>query len=260
MSSRNGRTVALKRWLIVAGFVAVGVAGWKLGLADKLRPEALIAHHETLTGFVAAKGALAALVAVLVYAGAVALSFPGAALLTVACGLLFGPWLGGALAVVGATLGAAVVFIIARTALGDALTRRAGPAVARMADGFKADAFSYLLFLRLVPAFPFWLVNLAAALLGVAPGVFVLATAIGIVPATFAFAFAGAGLSSVVAAQASALSACRAAGGTDCRASLDMGTLITPELLMAFVALGVLALIPIIARRLKRARPAPEAP
>ncbi len=122
-----------------------------------------------------------------------ALSLPGGAILTVIGGLLFGVIVGSVAAAVGALVGATAIFLIARSAAGEFLTRRAGPFAAKLAEGFRADAFSYLLFLRLVP-FPFWLVNLASALFGVRLSTYVAATAIGIVPATVAFAAFGAGL------------------------------------------------------------------
>ena len=91
----------------------------------------------------------------------------GRAVPDLTAGFLFGTWLGGALVRLGATAGAVAVFLIARTAVGSALRDRAGPWLHRMEAGFRADAFSYLLVLRLVPLFPFWLVNLVPAFLGV---------------------------------------------------------------------------------------------
>jgi uncharacterized membrane protein YdjX (TVP38/TMEM64 family) len=144
------------------------------------------------------------------------------------------------------------VFVIARSAFGAGLRRRAGPALARILDGFRDDAASYLLFLRLVPAFPFWLVNLAAALGGVALPVFVWTTLVGIVPGSFAFSVAGAGLDSVIAAQQAARGACEAAGRGDCGHGLDLGAILTPQMLAAFVLMGCTALIPAIWRRISK--------
>ena len=90
---------------------------------------------------------------------------------------------------------------MARTALGEPLLRRAGPRATQLAQGFRADAFSYLLFLRLVPAFPFFLVNLVPAFAGVRLAPFIAATALGIIPGALVYAFAGTGLDSVIAAQ-----------------------------------------------------------
>ena len=111
-------------------------------------------------------------------------------------------------------------FSIAKSALGEYLVRRAGPRVASIAEGFRVDAFSYLLFLRLVPVFPFWLVNLVPALCGVSFKTFALATALGMIPGTFAFTFVGAGLESVVVAQEAAYRACVAAGSAGMQARL----------------------------------------
>jgi uncharacterized membrane protein YdjX (TVP38/TMEM64 family) len=84
---------------------------------------------------------------------------------------------------------------------------------------------------------------------GVKPATFVAATAIGIVPATFAFAFLGSGLDSVLAAPGGAYRACLASGATDCRLQFDLGMILTPQLLCAFAALGVIALIPVVVKR-----------
>ena len=153
------------------------------------------------------------------------------------------------------------MFLIAKGACGESLVRRGGPLLRKIADGFRANAFSYLLFLRLVPAFPFFLVNLAPALVGVRLWTFVAATAIGILPATFALAFVGSGLDSVIAAQEVIYRACLASGRTDCTVHFDLGMIVTPQLLAALAALGVMSLIPVIVKRVRahggRARPAP---
>ena len=164
--------------------------------------------------FIARNAAAAVAGYVALYIAVVALSLPGGAVLTITGGVLFGVVIGGAAALVGATIGAICIFLIARSAVGEHLVRRAGPLAERLAEGFRADAFSYLLFLRLVPLFPFWLVNLVPALCGVRLATFAAATAIGIIPATFAFAFVGAGLDSVIAAQEAAYRACLAAGAS----------------------------------------------
>src|SRR5262249_9026652 len=131
------------------------------------------------------------------------------------------------------------------------LVGRADPLAASSGGGSRADAFSYLLFLRVVPIFPFWLVNLVAALVGVGPTGFAAATALGIIPATFVFAFVGAGLDSVIAAQQATYRACQAAGHSDCRLAFHMDAALTPQLIAALVALGVLALVPVAVKRFK---------
>src|SRR5262249_2108748 len=198
---------------------------------------------------------------------AVALSIPVGVYLTVTGGILFGAVLGGAAAAVGATIGAICIFLIAKSAIGEYFVRRAGRLAEKVARGFRADAFNYLLFLRLVPIFPFWLVNLVPALCGVSLAPFLAAAALvvlppplplAVIPATFAFAFVGPGLDSVFPAQQAAYQSCLAAARPDCRLEFHMKAALTPELLGALVALGVLALIPVVVKRL-RARMTAEA-
>ena len=117
-------------------------------------------------------------------------------------------------------------------------------------------AFSYLLFLRLIPVFPFWLVNLAPGLLGVPFWTYVTTTFIGIIPGTFAFALAGNGLDSVFDAQQASYESCLAKvgeGGHDsCVYGIDPGALLTTDVIVAIVALGVVALIPVVAKKRRR--------
>lgn len=107
-----------------------------------------------------------------------------------------------------------------------------------------------------MPLFPFFLINLVAAIVGVRLSTFVAATGIGIIPATFAFAFLGAGLDSVIRAQGAVYNACLASGRADCRFDFDFKAAVTPELLGALAALGVLALIPVAVKRLRARRTA----
>ncbi len=222
-----------------------------MGWHRQLSFETLVHHHAVLQDFIARNTTAAIAAYVALYIVVVALSVPGGVFLTITGGILFGAVLGGAAAMVGATIGAICIFLIAKSALGEHLVRRAGPLAERLAAGFRADAFSYLLFLRLVPLFPFWLVNLVPALCGVRLMTFAAATVIGIIPATFAFAFVGAGLDSVVAAQDAAYQACLAAAHPDCRLDFHFRDAITPQLLGALAALGVVALIPVVVKRLR---------
>jgi len=141
---------------------------------------------------------------------------------------------------------------VARSALGEPLLKRAGPRAVKLAEGFREDALSYLVFLRLVPAFPFFLVNLVPAFAGVRLGTFVLATALGVIPGAVAYAFAGTGLDSVIAAQKNAYDACIAAGRAGCHLAFDAKDILTPELIGALIALGLLALLPVVVKRLRR--------
>jgi uncharacterized membrane protein YdjX (TVP38/TMEM64 family) len=176
------RLGTLKRLLPLVVIVALVVAFFVFGLNRYLTLQALHDNDDALRAFVIRHPLLARAAFVAVYALVVALSVPGGAVMTVAGGLLFGLWMGAAFAIVGATVGAVILFLIARFVVGDALRARAGPFLKRMAEGFERNAFAYLLFLRLVPAFPFWTVNLVPALIGVRLRSFAAATLIGIIP------------------------------------------------------------------------------
>ena len=239
--------------LVVVVVVSVGVIAF--GWHRQLSFEQVARHHEALGAFIAMHELQAVAAYIALYIVAAALSIPVGFYLTVIGGILFGTVLGGAAALVGATTGAICIFLIARSALGEYLVRRAGPLAGKLAQGFCADAFSYLLFLRLVPIVPFWMVNLVAALCGVRFATLAAATALGIIPATFIFAFLGAGLDSVITAQQAAYRACVAVGRPDCRLQFHLHAAITPELIAALVALSVLALVPVIVKHLRgRAR------
>lgn len=239
-----------KRWLPLIALGAIMALVFGMGWHRQLTLENIATHREALKAFLAAHAVLAPLIYMAVYTAVVALSLPGGLVLTLAGGLLFGCLLGGCLAVVAATLGATMVFLIARSSVGDALAHKAGPWLAKLRAGFQKDALNYLLFLRLVPAFPFWLVNLAPALLGIRLKTYVIGTFFGILPATFAFASVGAGLDSIIAAAKAEHAACVAAKGEQlCALQINAGSLITRELLLAFVLLGLIALIPTVLKR-----------
>lgn len=248
----------LKRWLplmALAGFMAVAFAmGWHEYLSFKT----IGLNYEALRSRIAANLALALGIYVLAYIAVVALSLPGALVMTLSGGLLFGWQLSAPATVAGATVGATLLFLVARTSLGEGLAERAGPTVAKLRDGFRENALNYLLFLRLVPAFPFVMVNLAAAVLGVPLKTYVLGTLVGIIPGTTAYSVAGAGLGSVVEAQNASYRACiaKAPAGvaveTACPYSIDTSKLVTKELLLAFVLLGIVALIPVVIEKWRK--------
>jgi len=191
------------------------------------------------------------------YIMAVVLMFPAAAALTLAGGFLFGWIVGAPLAVFSATTGATIVFLIARTALGETLARRNGKWLCKLRDGFGADALTYLLFLRLVPAFPFWFMNLAPAMLGVSLRTFVIATALGIIPGTLAFSVIGSGLDSLLAEHYQAYLACLGQmppPPAPCHFGLSPRSFLTRELVAAFILLGMVAILPAIAKRLWKSK------
>jgi len=256
--SAHGVMFWLKRlWPLLLLIAATGLV-FAMGWHRYLSLQVLAENREALRAYIGANMVLSLVVFVAIYATAVALSLPGGAVLTVAGGLLFGWLVGGLASIASATIGATAVFLIAGSALSEVLAARASLWLSRFREGFQEDAFSYLLFLRLVPIFPFWLVNLAPGLLGVKFRTYVAATVLGIIPGTFAFALAGNGLDSVIAAQQAHYQSCLAKMGMEgqesCSYTLDPGAFLTPELIAGLVALGLVALIPVAVKWYKRAR------
>ena len=198
-------------------------------------------NRDRLTAFVDQRTALSALLFVIVYAVAVAVSIPGASFLTLLGGFLFGTWFGGSLVVLAATVGAMIIFTIAKTALGQSLQQRIGSSFARIQEGFQQDGASYMLVLRLVPIFPFWIVNIVPALLGVSTRVFALATLFGIMPASFVYASLGSGLGMIL----------------DKGEQPDLGLILEPRIILPLIGLALLAMVPVVYRRF-RAKPAAQ--
>jgi uncharacterized membrane protein YdjX (TVP38/TMEM64 family) len=248
----------LKRlWPLLLLLAATGFV-FAMGWQRYLTLQALAENREALRGYIDGNMLMSLLGFIALYAAVVALSLPGGAVLTLAGGFLFGWFIGGVTSIIGASIGATIVFLIARSALGEVLAAKAGPFLSRFREGFQQDAFSYLLFLRLVPIFPFWLVNLAPGLLGVGFWTYVATTFLGIIPGTFAFSLAGSGLDSVIEAQQAARQSCLAkmgpGGQESCSYTLDPGALLTPELIAGLVALGVVALVPVAVKCFRRTR------
>lgn len=237
----------LKR-LVPLVVIAVGVAvAFQAGLVDALSFQNLYVQRTEVQGLVDDNGLLALVAYAILYAVVVAFSLPAGAALTVLAGFLFGPIAGGLAVIVGATVGATAIFLAARTALGDALRARAGPFLTKMQAGFEENALSYMLVLRLVPLFPFWLVNIVPAFMGVGVGVYVVTTFFGIMPGTFVFAWFGRGLDSI-------FDACDAAIAADPNAVCQLppaSQILTPDILIALLGLAVISLIPVVYKKIK---------
>ncbi len=232
-----GRPRRLGRWLPLALFLAALSALYLSGAGEYVSFAALRANLDALQAFIAAHRLVALFLLVVIYAGLAAFSFPAMSLVSVAAGLLFGLWLGFLGVFLGAVIGATALFLIVRTALGDALRRKAGPWLTRFERGFRADEFHYLLALRLIPVFPFWVVNIAPALLGMRPRNFILATAIGIIPGTFVYVWVGEGAAETI----------RLGGSVD-----PARLLLEPQILGPLIALALLSLLPVALRRWRR--------
>ena len=237
--------------LACGGLLACRIDTW-VSLDQLLRSRDSL-MHAVAEHYAAALGLFA-----LAYAAAVAVSLPGATLLTVAGGFMFGGWLGGGVAAMAATSGAVILFLAARSSLGAVLAARAGHRLEWFRAGFAQDAASYMLFLRLAPVFPFWLVNLASALTGVRLGTFVWTTLLGILPASFVFAFAGAGLDSVARAQEDARAACASQAHAPCFPGFSLASLLTHDTMLALASLALLSLAPVLLKRWRKT-PVPPA-
>lgn len=226
---------SLRRIWPLLALALAAVAVFALDLDHYLTFAALREHREALTAFVDRHMLLAGLIYIVAYALVIALSVPGGAVLTIAGGFLFGSVIATLAVVFAATVGATLVFLIAKTALGDPLRARAGPFLKRMEAGFQEDALNYLLVLRLIPIFPFWIVNLVPAFLGVPLRTYVLGTFVGIIPGSFVFASVGAGIGSVL----------------DSGEEFSPSSVLTPQIVIALVGLAALALLPVAYRKLK---------
>lgn len=209
------------------------LAAWAFGLFDYLSLETLRTQQDALRGFVSEHLVLAVGAYVLIYAAATLFMIPGALWITIAGGFLFGLYGGTPATVVGATLGASLLFFAARTSVGAALRERAGPFVKKMERGFQEDALSYMFALRFLPIVPFPVANIAPAVLGAKYRDYAITTALGIIPGVIAYTWIGAGLGATFAA------------GEDPNIAS-----IARNLVPAFAALGVVSLIPVAYKKL----------
>ena len=216
-------------FVLLAGLAAFFAAG----LEHQLTLAALKEHRAALEAWVAARPFLSAAIFVTAYVAVVACSIPAGTPMTLAGGFLFGTWEGGSLVVGAATLGATIIFLAAKTALAGFFRARIGGRAQKMEEGFRANAFNYLLVLRLVPVFPFFLVNLAAGLLGVRLSTYVIATFIGIIPGTFVYAGLGSGLGALF----------------EKGVQPNLSLIFEPRILLPLLGLAALALLPIFFRR-----------
>jgi uncharacterized membrane protein YdjX (TVP38/TMEM64 family) len=224
--------------VIVALFAGAIAAFFAFDGQHYLSLETIKANRDALLSFADRHFVAALAIAFVVYAGAVALSLPGGLVLSLAMGFIFGRWFGTLLVVIAATVGATLVFLAARYLFADAARRRLGTVGERINAGFTENAFSYLLFLRLVPAFPFFLVNLAPAFTAIPVRTYVLATLIGIIPGTFVYVNLGQTLGRIDSLQG----------------------LVSRETLLAFGMLGLFALLPVAWKKLKSRHPGEAQP
>lgn len=231
MEHSTGESIcSIRRWVPVGVLASGLVLFFLLGGPRYVSFDVLRQNHDALHHFVGANRLVAGLGYMLAYATMTAFSLPGGAVATVIGGYLFGTYLGAVLVVFGATAGATVLFLAAGTSLGAVLEMKAGPFLHRMEEGFQENALSYLLVLRLIPLFPFWLVNLVPAFLGVSLRTFVIGTFLGVIPGTCVFAFLGGGIGEVI----------------ETGRKPDLDIVFRSEILLPMIALALLALLPVV--------------
>lgn len=219
--SRSGRFI-----IAAAIGVAVGAFFW-FDLDAWLTLETVKANRDRLLAFTDEHRAAAVAGFIVTYGLVAGLSLPGAAILTLVGGFLFGSLFGTVFVNVGATAGATLAFLTARYLLREWVEQRFGQKLGPIQEGFAENAFSYLVTLRLVPLFPFFVVNLVSGLTRVRLGTYVLATSVGIIPGSFVYAYAGRQLGTIN----------------------SLSEIASPGVILAFALLGLLALAPIFYRR-----------
>lgn len=212
--------------MILLGLVA---AAYATNLSDYISLEQVKTHKDAMRTFVVQNRIAAPVLFTLVYAGCVALSLPIATLLTLLGGFLFGLWAGTAYVVMGATVGATIIFLVAKTSLGSTLRDKAGPLYTKIETNMKENAVGYLLFMRLVPLFPFVAVNVVPALFNIPVRTFVWTTLFGILPGSAVYVYFGQQLGAIN----------------------SLSDLASPKTLLAFALLGLFALLPTFIKHIK---------
>jgi len=220
---------AKKAILLLVALLAVGLFFY-LDLGRFLTLSALKANRQALAEYYATHGAVTVAAFMAIYILQTALSLPGAAILSLAAGAIFGSLMGTLYAVVAATVGATLAFLVTRYLLRDSIIAKFGPKLEGLNRELEARGFNYLLFLRLVPVFPFFLINLAAGLTLLPLRTFALGTFIGIIPGGFVFVNAGASLAGIQ----------------------SLRDVASPRVLGSFALLGLFALVPVLYGKLKQ--------
>jgi uncharacterized membrane protein YdjX (TVP38/TMEM64 family) len=223
------KKIILRIALLIMLFIALW-ALFRFTPAGELADFSKIAgSRDNLIKMVQSRYALSVLLFILIYIGAVALSVPGATVLSLSGGFFFGPWLAALYINIGATIGAFLIFLLARTVLGNSIQSKYSEKLEQFNRELEKNGPNYMLTLRLIPLFPFFLVNLLAGVTNLKAGTFIWTTSLGIIPGSFVFAYLG------------------YAG-----ASLEPGgTGFPKEPLIALILLGLLSLLPVIIKKWK---------
>ncbi len=232
-----GKAAFLRRIAPLAVLLLGAGVAWYF-LRGQVSFQALADNRESLLAWRDANFAIAALTFTAIYVAVAAFSIPGAVWITIAGGFLFGTVGGTAYAVLGATMGATALFLAAKTGLGDMLRQKASGWLSRFEEGVRENDVSFMLVMRLVPAVPFFVANLAPAFLGVRSITFIWTTLVGIIPGAAVYASVGAGLGEVFE-----------------RGEIpDLGVIFEPHVILPLLGLAALAALPTAVKLIKRRR------
>jgi uncharacterized membrane protein YdjX (TVP38/TMEM64 family) len=222
------------QYIPILVLLTVSIISLYFGVHKYLNFETFKANHEYLEAYIAIRPFASIAVYMVAYVVIVALSIPGAGIMTIIGGFLFGQLVGTGVVVVAATIGATILFISAKLASQEILAKKTGPWVEKMREGFQENAFFYLLTLRLIPLFPFVAINLVAAVFQIPLRTFVVATLVGIIPGTFVFLSIGSALRDIALTP-----------------ELSLNTALKPSVLIALVGLAGLSLLPVIYKKMR---------
>lgn len=225
----------IKKYLPILLILLISAISWYFEIYKYFSFEVFKEHQQSLELFIEAQKFLSILIYCGIYILIVSISIPGASFMTITGGLLFGQWIGTSVSVISATIGATILFLSARMASSDLLAKKSGSWVSKMKDGFKENAFTYLLTLRLIPIFPFAVINLAAAIFQISLRTFFFGTLIGIIPGSFVYTSMGVALREVIS-----------------QPDFSSGLILNPKVLFALGGLGILALLPVLYKKFKK--------
>lgn len=220
----------IKRLIPLGILVVLIIIVYAMGLSDFVSLDTIKAQRLYLLQLVENNPIQSGALFMAIYIAAVALSLPIASLLTLLGGFLFGLVLGTIMIVTAATIGASIIFIIAKSAIGESLRNKAGPFYNKVADNMRDNAIQYMLFTRLVPIVPFFVANIFPALFNIKLRDFMITTFIGIIPGTAVYTNIGRGLASIE----------------------SLGDLVSPQIIGAFTLLGLFALVPTFIKSIKQ--------
>lgn len=214
--------------LVLCGLTAVAAFFW-LKLDRFLTLESLKQNRTLLQAFYAEHQMAMVAAFMALYIIQTLLALPGATIISLAAGAIFGPLMGTVYAVISASIGATLAFLLTRYLLRDLVLNRFGDKLEKINKELEERGLSYLLFLRLVPLFPFFLINLAAGLTRLPLRTFIIGTAIGIIPGGFVYVNAGSSLANIS----------------------SPGDIASLRVLTSFALLGLFALVPVLYNRYK---------